>query len=108
MAGKDFRGLRPKNVWPRRSPRGGEATDCAGVGFGAIRAGGVLPVKAAAGGKTVAGAYFHGRGACTQYDPKVIPGAKTLDPKGDAYYSSQESYFVNPKMSVCVCKNPTP
>ena len=29
---------------------------------------------------------------------------KTLDPKGDAYYSSSESYFVDPKMSVCVCK----
>ena len=69
------------------SPGGGEATDCAGVGFGAIWAGGVLPVKAAAGGKTLAGAYSRGRGACTQYDPKVILGAKTLDPKGDAYYS---------------------
>ena len=23
-----------------------------------------------------------------QYDPKVIAGAKTLDPKGDAYYGS--------------------
>ena len=65
--------------------RGGEATDCAGVGFGAIRAGSVLPVKAAAGGKAVADAYFRGReGACTQYAPKVILGAKTLDPKGDA------------------------
>ena len=37
---------------------GGDATDCAGVGFGAIRAGGFLPVKAAGGGKTVAGACF--------------------------------------------------
>ena len=53
----------------------GEATDCAGVGFGAIRAGGFLPVRAAAGGKTVAGAYFRGRGACAQYDPKIILGA---------------------------------
>ena len=69
-------------------PGGGEATDCASVGFGATRAGGLLPVKAAAGGKTVAGAYFRGRGACTQYDPKIILGAKTLDPKGDAYYGS--------------------
>ena len=67
---------------------GGDATDCAGVGFGGIRAGGFLPVKAAGGCKTVAGTYFRGRGACTQYDPKVIPGAKTLDPKGDAYYGS--------------------
>ena len=58
MAGVDFRGFRPKNVWPRRSPRGGgEATDCAGMGFGTIRAGGFLPVKAAAGGKGTAGAY---------------------------------------------------
>ena len=76
MAGVDFRGLRPKIVCPRR------------VGFGAIRAGGFLPVKAAAGGKTVAGAYFRGRGACAQYDPKITLGAKTLDPKGDAYYGS--------------------
>ena len=47
----------------RPGGRGGEATDCAGVGFGAIRAGALLPVKAAAGGKTVASAYFRGRGA---------------------------------------------
>ena len=50
-------------------PGGGEATDCAGVGFGTIRAGGFLPVEAAGGCKTVAGAYFRGHGACTQYDP---------------------------------------
>ena len=43
-------------------------------------------------------AYFRGRGACSQYDPKVIVGARTLDPKGDAYSGSQN---VNPKMSVC-------
>ena len=86
MAGVDFRGLRPENVWPRRSPRGGDATDCAGVGFEAVRAGGFLPVEAAGGYKTVACAY--GRGACSQYDPKVIVGAKTLDPKCDAYYGS--------------------
>ena len=67
---------------------GGEATDCAGVGFGAIRAGGFLPVKAAGGCKTVAGAYFRGRGACTQDDPKVTLGAKAIDPKGDAYFGS--------------------
>ena len=70
---------------------GGDATDCAGVGFGAIRAGGFLPVKTAGGCKTVASAYFRGRGACTQYDPKVILGAKTLHPKGDAYCGSEES-----------------
>ena len=61
MAIADFRGL-----WPRRLRwGGGDATDCAGVGFGAIRAGGFLP-----------GAYFRG-GACAQYNPKVILGAKT-------------------------------
>ena len=63
-------------------------TGCAGGGFGAIRAGGFLLVEAAESCKTVARAYFRGRGACTQYDPKVILGAKTLDPKGDAYYGS--------------------
>ena len=70
---------------------GCNATDCAGVGFGANRAGGFLPLEAAGGYRTVAGAYFRGRGACTQYDPKVILGAKTLDPKGDAYTAFQES-----------------
>ena len=59
-----------------RPGKGGEATDCAGVGFGAIRAGGFLPAKTAGGCKAMAGAYFRGRGACTQYDPKVILGAK--------------------------------
>ena len=29
-----------------------------------------------------------GHGACTHYDPKVILGAKTLDPKGHAYHGS--------------------
>ena len=65
-----------------------EPGDCAGVGFGAMRAGGFLHVEAAGGCKTVASAYFRGRGACTQYDPKVTMGEKTLDPKGDAYYGS--------------------
>ena len=83
MTGVDCRGLRPKKSRQdrRAGGEGGDATDCAGVGFGAIRAGSFLPVKAARGCKTV-----RGRGACTQYDPKVILGAKTLDPKGDAYY----------------------
>ena len=53
-------------------------TGCAGVGFGAMRAGGFLAVEAAGSCKTVAGAYFRGRRACTQYDPKVILGTKTL------------------------------
>ena len=47
-----------------------------------------LPVEAAGGYKTVAGAYFRGHGACTQCDSKVILGARTLDPSGDAYYGS--------------------
>ena len=63
-----------KKVWPRQSRwgaglGGGDATDCAGVGFGASRAGGFLPLEAAGGCKTVAGAYF------------------TLDPKGDEYHA---------------------
>ena len=66
---------------------GGNATDCAGVGFG-IRAKVFLPVEAAGGFKTVAGAYFRGRGACAQNGPKVITGAKTLDPKRDEHYGS--------------------
>ena len=46
-----------------RAEGGLAATDCAGVGFGALRAG--EPVEAAVGHKTVASAYFRGRGACT-------------------------------------------
>ena len=90
MAGVDFRGLRPKRSGQdgRAGGGGGDAKDCAGVGFGAIRAGGFLPVEAAGGYKIMAGAYCRGRGACTQYDPKVIVGATTLDPKGDAYCGS--------------------
>ena len=63
---------------------GGRGGRCDGLR--AIRAGGVLPTEVAGGYKIVASAYFRGRGACTQHDPKVIVGAKTLDPKGDAYY----------------------
>ena len=89
MAGVDFRGLRPKSSGQDGRAGGrGDATDYAGVGFGAIRTAGFLPVEAAGGYKTVAGAYFRGRGACSQYDPKVILGAKTLDPSGDAYSGS--------------------
>ena len=51
------------------------------------RAGG----RGGGGYKTVAGACLRGRGACTQYDPRVIVGAKTLDPKCDAYYGSYGS-----------------
>ena len=79
-AGVDFRGLRPQKVWPRRPRLGGAMRRTAPGGF--------LPVKAARGCNTVAGTYFRGSGACTQYDPEVILGAKTLDPKGDAYSGS--------------------
>ena len=58
------------------------------MGFGAIRAGGFLRVEAAGGCKTMADAYFRGRGACTQYDAKVIVGARTLDLKGGSYCGS--------------------
>ena len=64
---------------------GGDATDCPGVGFSAIRARGFLPVGPTGGYKTVAGAYLRSRGACSQYDPKIILGAKILHPKGDGY-----------------------
>ena len=37
-----------------------------------------LPAEGAGGYETVAGAYFRCHGACTQNDPKVILGAKTL------------------------------
>ena len=50
VADVDFRGLRPKKLSKTVAPRGGgAATDCACVGFGAIRAGGFLPVEAAGG-----------------------------------------------------------
>ena len=52
-----------KKLWPTRArPRGVVAvTGGAGVGFGAIWAGGFLFVEAAGGCKTVAGAYFRSR-----------------------------------------------
>ena len=92
MAGAYFRGFRPGQSRPTSRERrcGLDAADCAGVGFGAIRAGGFLPVEAG-GCKTVASAYFGGRRACTQYDPRVILGAKASDLEGDAYCGSQES-----------------
>ena len=71
-----------------RAGGGGDATDCAGLGFGAILAGGFCTRRPLEVCKTVAGAYFGGCGTCTQYDPKVIVGVKTPDPKGDAYYGS--------------------
>ena len=48
-------------VWGGVGPAG-----CAGVGFGAVRAEGFLPVEAAGGCKTVAGAYFRGRRAFSE------------------------------------------
>ena len=57
-----------------------DATDCVDVGFGAMRAGVFLPVEAAVDHKTVASAYFRGRGACTQYDPKIMLGATNPRP----------------------------
>ena len=52
LAGAYFRGLRPGKSRPTSLARRGglEPADCAGVGFGAIRAGGFLPVKGAGGG----------------------------------------------------------
>ena len=104
VAGVYFRGFRPGKALANISGAEGgmlDPADCAGVGSGAVRAGVFLPVEAAGGCKTVAGAYFRGRGACTQYDPKVI-----LDPKGDAYYGSSESLYVSPKMFVCKIHEP--
>ena len=86
MASVEFRGFRPKNSGQhgRGHPGVVAVTGCADKGVGAIPAGGFLPVEAAGGCKTVASAYFRGRGACTQYDSKIILGAKTLDPEADA------------------------
>ena len=81
VAGTYFRGLRSG-----KSQLGGlDPADCAGVGFGGRVS---VPEEAAGGCKTVAGAYFRGRRACTQYDPKIILGATTVDLKSDAYYGS--------------------
>ena len=60
VASVEFRGLRPKKSGQDgRAGGGGDATDCAGVGFGAILAGGFLPLEVTGGYKTVA----CGRGA---------------------------------------------
>ena len=71
-----------KKLRPTWSPPGGVvgATGCAGVGVWGNSGGRFLPVETAVGHKTVAGANFRGRGACTLYEPKVILSAKTLDP----------------------------
>ena len=64
---------------------GVDATDCAGVGLAQFGREVFRPWRPLEY-KTMAGAYSRGCGTCTQYDPKVIVGVKTLDPKGDAYY----------------------
>ena len=49
MAGAYFGGLRPgSKPWPtcRARVEGDGTADCAGVGFGAVQAGGFLPVQA--------------------------------------------------------------
>ena len=82
MAGVDFRRLRPRQVLAKTGALGGggalrRTARAWGLGkFGRVS----LPVEAALGHKTVTGAYFRGRGACTQYDPKIILCAKTLEP----------------------------
>ena len=58
------------------APGGGRCDGLRLRGVGAIRAGGFLPVEAAGGYKTVASAYSRGRGACSQYNPKVIVRAQ--------------------------------
>ena len=63
--------------------RAGGGGTCDGLrrgGFWRNSGGSFLTVKAAGGCKTVAGAYFRSRGACSQYDPKVILGAKNPRP----------------------------
>ena len=88
----NFVDFSPKRSVQHGRAGGGSLRRTACVGFGVIRAGGFLPVEAAGGYKTVACAYFRGRGgACNQYDPKLIVGARTLDPKGDAYHGSEGS-----------------
>ena len=49
---------------------------------------GFVPVEAAGSYETVANAYFCGRGACAQYDPKVLLGAKNLRNLGVRDYYS--------------------
>ena len=88
MASMDFR-LKNSGQDGRAHEGVVDATDCAGVGFGVVRAGDFLPVEAAVFHKAVAGAYSRGRGACTQYDPKIILGATNpRHHKGDADYGS--------------------
>ena len=85
VASADFRGLRHKKVWPRPSCWEGLRPP----GFGR-NSGGRFSAREGCwrlqnrGERVLCG-------ACTQYDPKVILGAQTLDPKGDEYYGSWES-----------------
>ena len=88
MAAVDFRGLRPKN-----SVQDGRA---GGGRYDGLRLRGVWRNSggriSARGGRwrleNRGMRVLSRRGACSQYDPKVIVGAKTLDPKCDAYYGS--------------------
>ena len=65
----------------------GDATDCAGVGFGAIRAGGFLPVKAA-GGKPWQARTFAVAELAPSMTLKSYQVQKPLDPKGDEHCGS--------------------
>ena len=82
MAGVDFRGLRPKNLSRRRSrPRGGSlrrtapAWGLAQFGREVFCPWRPLEVRKAWHALTFAAA-------------ELLVGARTLDPKGDAYYGS--------------------
>ena len=71
-----------------RPAGGGEATDCAGVGFGAIRAGGFLPMKAAGGVKPWQARTFAVAELAPSMTLKSYWVQKAQDPKGDAYCGS--------------------
>ena len=89
MAGVDFRGLRPKSSVQDGRPRGGGR--CDGLRLRGVwrNSGGRFSARGGRWRLENRGMrVLRGRGACSQYDPKVIVGARTLDPKGDAYYGS--------------------
>ena len=67
---------------------GGDATDCAGVGSGAIRVEGFLPVEALEVIKLWQARTFAAAELAPSMTLKSYSGAKTLDPKGDAYDGS--------------------
>ena len=96
MAGVDFRGLRPKNGLAKTVALGKGGGRCGGLrGRGFWRnSGGRFSAR-------------EGRWRLYNRGWRVLLRSRslqqTLDPKGDAYCGSWESYYVNPKMSVCVC-----